>query len=71
MTTTDTSTTSLPALRSADLAASTWDSELGPLLAAEEERQQSTINLIARENFASGAVRQALATFLSAKYAEG
>jgi glycine hydroxymethyltransferase len=51
--------------------AAPWDSELAALLAAEEDRQQSTVNLIASENYASFAVRQALATVLAAKYAEG
>ncbi len=47
------------------------DAELDSLLAAEEERQQTTINLIASENYPSAAVRHTLATVLSAKYAEG
>ncbi len=48
-----------------------WDGELAALLDAEENRQQSTIDLIASENYPSAAVRLALATVLSGKYAEG
>lgn len=41
------------------------------LIAAEKERQESTINLIASENYASAEVLQANASVLTNKYAEG
>ena len=41
------------------------------ILAAEERREQTTLNLIASENYASRAVRQATASALTNKYAEG
>lgn len=41
------------------------------LIAEETERQQKTINLIASENYASAAVRNAMSSTLANKYAEG
>ena len=41
------------------------------ILAAEERREQTCLNLIASENYASRAVRQATASVLTNKYAEG
>ncbi len=41
------------------------------ILQAEELREQKTLNLIASENYASRAVRQATASALTNKYAEG
>ena len=41
------------------------------ILRAEELREQNTLNLIASENYASWAVRQATASALTNKYAEG
>src|SRR3972149_6145339 len=41
------------------------------ILAAEERREQSSLSLIASENYASQAVRQATASALTNKYAEG
>ena len=41
------------------------------ILAAEERREQNSLNLIASENYASRAVRQATASALTNKYAEG
>lgn len=41
------------------------------LMAKETERQQTTINLIASENYASPAVRHAMSSTLANKYAEG
>ncbi|MBH61002.1 MAG: serine hydroxymethyltransferase [Alphaproteobacteria bacterium] len=41
------------------------------ILGAEHDRQQTTINLIASENLASAAVREATASVLTNKYAEG
>lgn len=47
------------------------DSEVFKLIKAEEKRQAETINLIPSENYSSLAVRQALASCLTDKYAEG
>jgi len=46
-------------------------SELIKLLSAERDRQQSTLNLIASENYASQAVLDATGSVLTNKYAEG
>lgn len=59
--------------------ASTWmsscladvDPAIHEILDAEHYRQQTTINLIASENIASAAVREATASVLTNKYAEG
>ena len=59
--------------------ASTWmsscladvDPTIQEILVAEHNRQQTTINLIASENLASTAVREATASVLTNKYAEG
>ncbi|MEE8472526.1 MAG: serine hydroxymethyltransferase [Dehalococcoidia bacterium] len=47
------------------------DPEIGACLRREEERQASTLNLIASENYASGAVLEAQGSVLTNKYAEG
>ncbi|MEB3206665.1 MAG: serine hydroxymethyltransferase, partial [Vampirovibrionales bacterium] len=47
------------------------DPEVFALMAKELERQQSTLELIASENFVSMAVMSAAATVLTNKYAEG
>ncbi len=47
------------------------DPELAGLIGAEGERQRSTLQLIASENFASAAVLAATGTVLTNKYAEG
>ncbi|MBS1196977.1 MAG: serine hydroxymethyltransferase [Proteobacteria bacterium] len=47
------------------------DPQIAALLAAEEARQRETIRLIASENFASAAVREASASLLTNKYSEG
>lgn len=47
------------------------DSEIARLIAAETKRQQETIDLIASENIASLAVREALGSALTNKYSEG
>jgi len=47
------------------------DPELAALVRREHERQTNTIDLIASENHVSHAVRTALATLLTDKYAEG
>ena len=49
----------------------TQDPLVAMLLDSEKKRQQNTITLIASENYASGAVREAQASLLSNKYAEG
>lgn len=56
-------------------AALTWsgnvDAEVEALLAAEVERQSTTLQLIASENFASPAVMAATGSVFTNKYAEG
>ena len=47
------------------------DTRIASLLKKEEGRQQSTINLIASENYASEQVREACASVPTNKYAEG
>ncbi len=47
------------------------DPEISRVLELEAERQRSTINLIASENYASRAVLEAEGSFLTNKYAEG
>src|SRR5262245_16682731 len=47
------------------------DSELFTLLDEELERQNTTLQLIASENFASPAVLEATGTVLTNKYSEG
>lgn len=47
------------------------NTNLENLITKEEERSNSTINLIASENYPSVSVRQTLGTLLGAKYAEG
>ena len=47
------------------------DPEIASILLAEVKRQQTGLQLIASENFTSGAVLAALGTPLSNKYAEG
>lgn len=47
------------------------DPALAAMLAAEESRQRETVRLIASENYASGAVREACASLLTNKYSEG
>ncbi|MEX2012307.1 MAG: serine hydroxymethyltransferase [Patescibacteria group bacterium] len=44
---------------------------LSALIKQEEKRQQETVNLIASENYPSEAVRMAVGSVLSSKYAEG
>jgi glycine hydroxymethyltransferase len=47
------------------------DLEVSHFIDLERKRQQSTINLIASENYTSRAVLEALGSFLTDKYAEG
>jgi glycine hydroxymethyltransferase len=49
----------------------TVDPEIAALIAAEEERQRNTIELIASENYTSPAVMEALGSAFTNKYAEG
>ncbi len=47
------------------------DPEVCAIIQGEEERQRGNINLIAAENYASGAVMEAQGSVLTNKYAEG
>jgi len=47
------------------------DPEIASLIKKEEERQEANLELIASENIASLAVRQAMMSVLTDKYAEG
>ena len=47
------------------------DKEVYEIIKAEEKRQNETIELIASENFVSGAVREAVGSVLCNKYTEG
>lgn len=59
-------------LTKADGGVLNWqDPEVGAAIADEAERQQTHIELIASENFASLAVREAQGSVLTNKYAEG
>ncbi len=59
-----------PAVRS-DGPLAEVDPEMAAILADEEERQRSTLALIASENYASVAVRQVSGSILTNKYSEG
>ncbi len=48
-----------------------FDPQLFQIITQEENRQETTLNLIASENYVSKAVLQASATVLTNKYAEG
>lgn len=48
-----------------------YDPEIFNLILSEEQRQQETINLIASENYSDNAIRQAIGSVLTDKYAEG
>ena len=47
------------------------DPEISRIIAADQERQRRTINLIASENYVSRAVLEAQGSYLTYKYAEG
>ena len=47
------------------------DPEMASLIAKEDDRQRSGLELIASENFVSQAVRQVLGSCLTNKYSEG
>ena len=49
----------------------TQDPELFAAIAGEERRQQENLELIASENYASRAVREAMGCVMTNKYAEG
>ena len=48
-----------------------FDPELANMIASEDRRQRSGLELIASENFASKAVREVLGSCLTNKYSEG
>lgn len=50
---------------------SMFDPALSALIQAEEEKQRTTVRLIASENYASAAVREACGSILTNKYSEG
>src|SRR5690242_5385918 len=50
---------------------SSVDPQLAALIGAEERRQHDTLSLIASENYASNAVREACSSVLTNKYSEG
>jgi glycine hydroxymethyltransferase len=63
-----------PAVTTADLPMSilrSQDAEVATLLQREDERQNTTLTLIASENHCSPAVREASASRITDKYAEG
>jgi len=47
------------------------DPEVAELILAEQRRQRDTLDLIASENLCPRAVREAVASLLTDKYAEG
>ena len=49
----------------------TTDPHIADLIISEEKRQYDTINLIASENYTHPAIREATASVLTHKYAEG
>ena len=52
-------------------ALSDFDPEMAALIQKEDRRQRDGLELIASENFASAAVREALGSCLTNKYSEG
>jgi len=52
-------------------ALATADPEVAHAIELEEERQRRNLELIASENYVSAAVREAAASVLTNKYAEG
>src|SRR2546430_506035 len=60
-----------PALNAHRTPLETVDPEIASLIRIEEERQETNLELIASENIASLAVRQAMMSVLTDKYAEG
>lgn len=64
-------TTEIEGLGLLDAPLSEADPELAEAVALEEQRQRDKIELIASENYTSRAVKEATATVLTNKYAEG
>lgn len=60
-----------PAVHSHRQPLETVDPQIAALIKREEERQETNLELIASENIASLAVRQAMMSVLTDKYAEG
>lgn len=60
-----------PSTGARDLPLAQSDPELAAILEREEHRQQTNLELIASENVASRAVREAMGSVLTDKYAEG
>src|SRR2546423_11782724 len=60
-----------PALNAHRTPLETVDPEIAALIKKEEERQETNLELIASESIASIAVRQAMMSVLTDKYAEG
>src|SRR5687767_7075316 len=60
-----------PAVSSHRIALADADPQIAGLLREEEERQEHNLELIASENIASTAVREAMSSVLTDKYAEG
>ena len=54
-----------------DVRIETYDPELAKAIAAETQRQEDHVELIASENFTSPAVMRANGSVLTNKYAEG
>ena len=67
----DAMTTASPALDAHRRSLETVDPQIAGLIKMEEERQETNLELIASENIASLAVRQAMMSVLTDKYAEG
>ncbi len=65
------SSTTTSAASDTKTALEEMDPELYDLIQKEDYRQKSGLELIASENFASSAVRQALGSCLTNKYSEG
>ncbi len=66
-----TMTTISPALQTHGRPLASVDPQIAALIKKEEERQETNLELIASENIASLAVRQAMMSVLTDKYAEG
>ena len=62
---------SAAAAASGGMALEQFDPDLAAMIDAEDKRQRVGLELIASENFASAAVRQALGSCLTNKYSEG
>ena len=67
----NTSSDSVGASSSSDYCLGDFDPELAAMIDGENTRQRKGLELIASENFASKAVREALGSCLTNKYSEG